>query len=165
MRVETTSVVPANRKSVRITTQSQFNGALFIMDSVHMPTGCGIWPSVFFLVLLASLKPFIFVIRAFWTNGKLPLWNGVIYLTICLRSELASQRGNWYYWRCSWLYQQPSDYPHRRWMYLGKFKRKYSSHFRKCHRRYQLRSSDHWQSRLWHPRGHEQLVWCWFQCK
>lgn len=44
MRVETTSVVPGNRKSVRITTQSQFNGALFIMDSVHMPTGCGIWP-------------------------------------------------------------------------------------------------------------------------
>lgn len=53
MRVETTSVVPGNRKSVRITTQSQFNGALFIMDSVHMPTGCGIWP-------------------AFWTNG--PNW-------------------------------------------------------------------------------------------
>ncbi|KIM47928.1 glycoside hydrolase family 16 protein [Hebeloma cylindrosporum] len=53
MRVETTSVVPGNRKSVRITTQSQFYGALFIMDSVHMPTGCGIWP-------------------AFWTNG--PNW-------------------------------------------------------------------------------------------
>jgi len=53
MRVETSSVVPGNRKSVRITTHSQFNGALFIMDSVHMPTGCGIWP-------------------AFWTNG--PNW-------------------------------------------------------------------------------------------
>jgi len=53
MRVETTSVVSGNRKSIRITTQSQFNGALFIMDSVHMPTGCGTWP-------------------AFWTNG--PNW-------------------------------------------------------------------------------------------
>ena len=47
MRVEATSVVPGNRKSVRVTTQSQFNGGLFIMDSIHMPTGCGIWPSVF----------------------------------------------------------------------------------------------------------------------
>ncbi|KAG5646057.1 hypothetical protein DXG03_004480 [Asterophora parasitica] len=53
MRVETTPNVPNTRKSIRITTQSQFNGGLVIMDSVHMPTGCGIWP-------------------AFWTNG--PNW-------------------------------------------------------------------------------------------
>ncbi|KDR85293.1 hypothetical protein GALMADRAFT_234074 [Galerina marginata CBS 339.88] len=53
MRVETTPVVSTNRRSIRITTQSQFNGGLFIMDSVHMPTGCGTWP-------------------AFWTNG--PNW-------------------------------------------------------------------------------------------
>ncbi|KAF8167820.1 concanavalin A-like lectin/glucanase domain-containing protein [Crassisporium funariophilum] len=53
MRVETTPSVPGNRKSIRITTQSQFNGGLVIMDSLHMPTGCGIWP-------------------AFWTNG--PNW-------------------------------------------------------------------------------------------
>jgi len=53
MRVETTETVSDNRQSVRITTQSQFNGGLVIMDSVHMPTGCGTWP-------------------AFWTDG--PNW-------------------------------------------------------------------------------------------
>lgn len=44
MRVETTPNVSGNRKSVRISTKAQFNGGLFIMDAVHMPTGCGIWP-------------------------------------------------------------------------------------------------------------------------
>ncbi|KAF9454982.1 glycoside hydrolase family 16 protein [Macrolepiota fuliginosa MF-IS2] len=53
MRVETTPKVDSVRKSVRITTQFQYNGALVIMDSVHMPTGCGSWP-------------------AFWSNG--PNW-------------------------------------------------------------------------------------------
>ncbi|KAJ3513119.1 hypothetical protein NLJ89_g3130 [Agrocybe chaxingu] len=53
MRVETTPNVAANRKSIRITTQRLFNGGLVIMDSIHMPTGCGTWP-------------------AFWTNG--PNW-------------------------------------------------------------------------------------------
>lgn len=53
MRVETTESVSGPRQSVRITTQSSFNGGLVVMDSVHMPTGCGTWP-------------------AFWTNG--PDW-------------------------------------------------------------------------------------------
>ena len=45
MRVDDTPQVSGNdRKSVRITTQFSFNGALVIMDSVHMPTGCGTWP-------------------------------------------------------------------------------------------------------------------------
>jgi hypothetical protein len=45
MRVETTPTVPANRQSIRITTSTSYNnGALFIMDAVHMPTGCGTWP-------------------------------------------------------------------------------------------------------------------------
>jgi hypothetical protein len=44
MRVETTESVSGNRQSVRIATQSSFNGGLVIMDSVHMPTGCGTWP-------------------------------------------------------------------------------------------------------------------------
>ncbi|KAI0252728.1 concanavalin A-like lectin/glucanase domain-containing protein [Lactifluus subvellereus] len=50
MRVETTPQVTGNRRSVRIQTQFRFTGGLVIMDSVHMPTGCGTWP-------------------AFWTNG------------------------------------------------------------------------------------------------
>lgn len=50
MRVDNTSQVSGNRNSVRIQTQYSFTGGLLIMDSVHMPTGCGTWP-------------------AFWTNG------------------------------------------------------------------------------------------------
>lgn len=59
MAVETTPKVASTRQSIRITTQSQYNGGLFVMDSVHMPTGCATWP-------------------AFWTNG--PNWptNGEI---------------------------------------------------------------------------------------
>jgi len=53
MRVETTPTVSGNRKSIRITTKTGFNGGLVIMDAVHMPSGCGTWP-------------------AFWTNG--PNW-------------------------------------------------------------------------------------------
>jgi hypothetical protein len=53
MRVETTPQVASTRQTIRITTKSSFNGGLFIMDSVHIPTGCGTWP-------------------AFWTNG--PNW-------------------------------------------------------------------------------------------
>jgi hypothetical protein len=53
MRVDTTPQVSGNRPSVRIQTQFSFTGGLVILDSVHMPTGCGTWP-------------------AFWTNG--PNW-------------------------------------------------------------------------------------------
>ncbi|KAG5652003.1 hypothetical protein H0H81_006618 [Sphagnurus paluster] len=53
MRVETTPSVPNTRQSIRITTQASFTGGLVIMDAVHIPTGCGVWP-------------------AFWTNG--PNW-------------------------------------------------------------------------------------------
>jgi len=53
MRVETTPVVTGNRKSIRISTKTSFNGGLLILDSVHMPHGCGVWP-------------------AFWSNG--PNW-------------------------------------------------------------------------------------------
>lgn len=44
MAVETTDSVANTRKSIRIQTKSVYNGGLFIMDAVHMPTGCGTWP-------------------------------------------------------------------------------------------------------------------------
>lgn len=53
MRVETTPQVQSTRQSVRISSKLTYTGALVIMDSVHMPTGCGTWP-------------------AFWSNG--PNW-------------------------------------------------------------------------------------------
>jgi len=53
MKVDTQEQVDNLRGSVRIETQFGFNGGLVIMDSVHMPTGCGSWP-------------------AFWSNG--PNW-------------------------------------------------------------------------------------------
>ncbi|KAK0239520.1 glycoside hydrolase family 16 protein [Armillaria nabsnona] len=53
MRVETTGTVSENRQSIRITTESTYTKVLVIMDSVHIPTGCGTWP-------------------AWWSNG--PNW-------------------------------------------------------------------------------------------
>lgn len=44
MKVDTTQTITGNRKSVRITTEKTWTGGLFIMDSVHMPAGCGTWP-------------------------------------------------------------------------------------------------------------------------
>ncbi|KAL6305987.1 concanavalin A-like lectin/glucanase domain-containing protein [Sparassis latifolia] len=56
MRVDNTTNVPVGemRNSVRITSQQSFDfGSLWIMDAVHLPYGCSVWP-------------------AFWTKG--PNW-------------------------------------------------------------------------------------------
>lgn len=47
MKVETTPQVQTTRQSIRITSRTSYTGGLVIMDSVHMPTGCGTWPSFF----------------------------------------------------------------------------------------------------------------------
>ena len=53
MRVETTPTVASTRQSVRINTVRTYTGGLIVMDSLHIPTGCGTWP-------------------AFWSDG--PNW-------------------------------------------------------------------------------------------
>lgn len=63
LKVDTTSTISGNRKSVRITTENTFTGTydalllsynsdqqmvhiggIFVLDAVHMPQGCGSWP-------------------------------------------------------------------------------------------------------------------------
>jgi hypothetical protein len=54
MAVDNSSIASgAGRFSVRIQSKAAYNGGLFILDSEHMPTGCGTWP-------------------AYWTSG--PNW-------------------------------------------------------------------------------------------
>lgn len=44
--VDSTSVTPAGRPSVRLTSNKSYNpGMLLIADIAHMPTGCGVWPA------------------------------------------------------------------------------------------------------------------------
>ena len=76
MRVETTPQVTTGRKSIRITTQYSYTGGLVIMDSVHMPTGCGTWP-------------------AFWSNGpdwpaggEIDIVEGTYTLDVCVPGPL-----------------------------------------------------------------------------
>ncbi|KAJ1311525.1 hypothetical protein OPQ81_010009 [Rhizoctonia solani] len=45
MRIENTTQVTGNRKSVRISSKYIMNGGLAVLDAVHMPYGCGTWPS------------------------------------------------------------------------------------------------------------------------
>ncbi|KZW00245.1 hypothetical protein EXIGLDRAFT_830896 [Exidia glandulosa HHB12029] len=48
MRVDDENVVSDDargRDSVRITSRKSYNDSLFILDIVHMPTGCGTWPA------------------------------------------------------------------------------------------------------------------------
>lgn len=59
MRVETTPQVASTRQSVRITTESTWNGGLFIMDSVHMPTGCATWPACKLISSTSCLDTFM----------------------------------------------------------------------------------------------------------
>ena len=44
MAVDTTPRVQDLRQSIRITTRSNYDGGLFILDAIHMPTGCATWP-------------------------------------------------------------------------------------------------------------------------
>ncbi|KAJ7190254.1 concanavalin A-like lectin/glucanase domain-containing protein [Mycena pura] len=51
LRVDNSSTVLATgiqyRKSVRLTSKAQFDiGTLFVIDALHMPYGCSVWPSI-----------------------------------------------------------------------------------------------------------------------
>jgi beta-glucanase (GH16 family) len=41
----TTANASGGRNSVRIVSNASYNSGLFILDLVHMPTGCGTWPA------------------------------------------------------------------------------------------------------------------------
>jgi hypothetical protein len=45
MKVDTTPTVSSGRKSIRISNKRVWNGGMVLMDSSHMPTGCGTWPA------------------------------------------------------------------------------------------------------------------------
>lgn len=45
MTVDQTQAVTGGRKSVRLHSTYIFNGGLILMDSHHMPWGCGVWPA------------------------------------------------------------------------------------------------------------------------
>jgi hypothetical protein len=49
MSTDTAKVQTTPRKSVRLTSKASFNGGLFILDVVHLPSGCATWPA-FWLV-------------------------------------------------------------------------------------------------------------------
>lgn len=36
---------PLGRKSVRISTKKSYTRGIFVLDAVHMPQGCGVWPA------------------------------------------------------------------------------------------------------------------------
>jgi hypothetical protein len=49
MAADTTSAGGSGRGSVRVSSTQQFQHGLFIIDILHIPTGCGTWPSFWLL--------------------------------------------------------------------------------------------------------------------
>ena len=47
MRVDNSTSLQSgqNRNSVRIQSKKRYNGGLFLLDVIHMPTGCSLWPA------------------------------------------------------------------------------------------------------------------------
>ncbi|KAF8141503.1 glycoside hydrolase family 16 protein [Boletus edulis] len=67
LAVDSTSTVPVggNRNSVRITSNKNYTGGLFILDAAAMPVGCGTWPS-------------FWTVGAHWpTSGEIDIVEGV----------------------------------------------------------------------------------------
>lgn len=83
MKVETTPVLSTSvrgRKSVRISTNWKFNAnSLLLMDAVHMPVGCGVWPAWWTLgggnwpytgeIDILEVSPFFCVIPSEWEEA------------------------------------------------------------------------------------------------
>jgi len=45
MRVDTTPQVASLRNSIRLESLNVYTGGLWVLDAVHMPTGCATWPA------------------------------------------------------------------------------------------------------------------------
>jgi hypothetical protein len=46
--VDTTNITPAGRNAVRLQSNKNWNYGLFVLDFLHLPTGCGTWPAWWF---------------------------------------------------------------------------------------------------------------------
>lgn len=65
MAADTTSAGGDGRASVRVSSNEQYQHGLFIIDILHIPTGCGTWPS-------------FWLVGADWpNNGEIDIVEGV----------------------------------------------------------------------------------------
>lgn len=146
MSVETTPTVASVRQSVRITTQFTYTGGLVIMDSVHMPTGCGTWP-------------------AFWSNG--PNWpaGGEIDIVegkslrsrAMLRAILKSSD------RRQRLYEQPGYDSHQSRLFYALVQQLCVEHHRRCCLHHGLCCCGDWQCWVRYTIRRHQVLWCYVQ--
>lgn len=147
MRVETTPQVANTRQSVRITTQYVYTGGLVIMDSVHMPTGCGTWP-------------------AFWSNGpnwpaggEIDIVEGMSPFSVPDFGLLTDVRSC----RRERLHKQSGDHSHEPGLYYLELKLCYTWHHRLPRGWHELCRCADRKSGMWDSRVADELIRSRFQ--